>query len=95
MTLIGGGARSEYWRQMLYLILAGYNDYRTLAAMWGQRWVLARLAQVRWAKQTPLADVLPQLPLEQARIPDVRRHAVYQQRRETTSVDISMLPLMS
>lgn len=47
-------------------------------------------------KQTPLADVLPQLPLEQAHYPDAQHHAVYQQRRETfRRLYQQLLPLMS
>lgn len=36
VTLIGGGARSEYWRQMLADISGQQLDYRT--GMWGQHW---------------------------------------------------------
>lgn len=38
VTLIGGGARSEYWRQMLADISGQQLDYRT-GEMWGQHWV--------------------------------------------------------
>ncbi len=37
VTLIGGGARSEYWRQMLADISGQQLDYRT-GGMWGQHW---------------------------------------------------------
>ncbi len=55
-----------------------------------------RLAQIAVNKRTPLADVLPRLPLEQAHYPDAQRHAVYQQRRETfRRLYQQLLPLMS
>lgn len=38
ITLIGGGARSSYWRQMLSDISGLQLDYRT-GAMWARRWV--------------------------------------------------------
>lgn len=43
VTLIGGGARSEYWRQMLADISGQRLDYRT--GMWGQHW-----AQQGWRR---------------------------------------------
>lgn len=95
VTLIGGGARSEYWRQMLSDISGLQLDYRTGGDV-GPALGAARLAQIAVNKQTPLADVLPQLPLEQAHYPDAQRHAVYQQRRETfRRLYQQLLPLMS
>lgn len=44
VTLIGGGARSEYWRQMLADISGQLLDYRT-GGMWGQHW-----AQQGWRR---------------------------------------------
>lgn len=95
VTLIGGGARSEYWRQMLSDISGLQLDYRTGGDV-GPALGAARLAQIAVNKQTPLADVLPQLPLEQAHYPDAQRHTVYQQRRETfRRLYQQLLPLMS
>ncbi|EJK6933758.1 hypothetical protein NLP99_002875 [Salmonella enterica] len=95
VTLIGGGARSEYWRQMLSDISGLQLDYRTGGDV-GPALGAARLAQIAVNKQTPLADVLPQLPLEQAHYPDAQHHAVYQQRRETfRRLYQQLLPLMS
>lgn len=88
-------ARSEYWRQMLSDISGLQLDYRTGGDV-GPALGAARLAQIAVNKQTPLADVLPQLPLEQAHYPDAQRHAVYQQRRETfRRLYQQLLPLMS
>lgn len=82
ITLIGGGARSEYWRQMLSDISGLQLDYRTGGDV-GPALGAARLAQIAMNPQRPLSDLLPQLTLEQAHYPDAGRHALYQQRRET------------
>lgn len=95
ITLIGGGARSEYWRQMLSDISGLQLDYRTGGDV-GPALGAARLAQIALNPQQPLSDLLPQLMLEQAHYPDVERHALYQQRRETfRRIYQQLLPLMS
>ncbi|EDU9328052.1 xylulokinase, partial [Salmonella enterica subsp. enterica] len=95
VTLIGGGARSEYWRQMLSDISGLQLDYRTGGGV-GPALGAARLAQIAVNKQTPFADVLPPLPLEQSHYPDVQRYAIYQQRREIFHrLYQQLLPLMS
>ncbi|WP_313448344.1 FGGY-family carbohydrate kinase, partial [Pseudescherichia sp.] len=68
ITLIGGGARSAYWRQMLADISGQQLDYRTGGDV-GPALGAARLAQIAVNPETPLADLLPQLPLEQAHRP--------------------------
>lgn len=95
ITLIGGGARSEYWRQMLSDISGLQLDYRTGGDV-GPALGAARLAQIAINPQQPLSDLLPQLTLDQAHYPDVERHALYQQRRETFRRIYQQLhPLMS
>ncbi|HAU5791836.1 TPA: xylulokinase [Citrobacter freundii] len=95
ITLIGGGARSEYWRQMLSDISGLQLDYRTGGDV-GPALGAARLAQIAMNPQRPLSDLLPQLTLEQAHYPDAGRHALYQQRRETFRLIYQQLqPLMS
>ncbi|MGV4092603.1 xylulokinase [Citrobacter freundii] len=95
ITLIGGGARSEYWRQMLSDISGLQLDYRTGGDV-GPALGAARLAQIAMNPQRPLSDLLPQLTLEQAHYPDVGRHALYQQRRETfRRIYQQLQPLMS
>lgn len=95
ITLIGGGARSEYWRQMLSDISGLQLDYRTGGDV-GPALGAARLAQIAMNPQQPLSDLLPQLVLEQAHYPDTERHARYQQRRETfRRIYQQLLPLMS
>ncbi|WP_260861933.1 xylulokinase [Citrobacter sp. Marseille-Q6884] len=95
ITLIGGGARSEYWRQMLSDISGLQLDYRTGGDV-GPALGAARLAQIAMNPQKPLSDLLPQLVLEQAHYPDTERHALFQQRRETfRRIYQQLLPLMS
>lgn len=95
VTLIGGGARSEYWRQMLSDISGLQLDYRTGGDV-GPALGAARLAQIAINPEKSLAEILPQLPLEQAHFPDTQRHTMYQQRRETfRQLYQQLLPLMS
>ncbi|MDN8600872.1 xylulokinase [Citrobacter sp. S2-9] len=95
ITLIGGGARSEYWRQMLSDISGLQLDYRTGGDV-GPALGAARLAQIAVNPEKPLSDLLPQLRLEQAHYPDVQRHARYQQQRDTfRRLYQQLVPLMS
>lgn len=95
ITLIGGGARSAYWRQMLSDISGLQLDYRTGGDV-GPALGAARLAQIAMNPQQPLADILPQLTLEQAHYPDAERHALYLHRRETfRRIYQQLQPLMS
>ncbi|NDO82421.1 xylulokinase [Citrobacter sp. NCU1] len=95
ITLIGGGARSEYWRQMLSDISGLQLDYRTGGDV-GPALGAARLAQIAVNPEKPLSGLLPQLPLEQAHYPDAQRHARYQQQRATfRRLYQQLLPLMS
>ena len=82
VTLIGGGARSEYWRQMLADISGQQLDYRTGGDV-GPALGAARLAQIAANPEKSLIELLPQLPLEQSHLPDAQRYAAYQPRRET------------
>ncbi|WP_313626936.1 xylulokinase [Kosakonia sp.] len=95
ITLIGGGARSAWWRQMLADISGLQLDYRTGGDV-GPALGAARLAQIAVNPQTPLATLLPQLPVEQQHAPDATRHAHYAPRRETfRRIYQQLLPLMS
>ncbi|WLI78099.1 xylulokinase [Kosakonia sp. H02] len=95
ITLIGGGARSAWWRQMLADISGLQLDYRTGGDV-GPALGAARLAQIAVNPQTPLATLLPQLPIEQQHLPDAQRHAHYASRRETfRQIYQQLLPLMS
>ncbi|WP_433646934.1 xylulokinase [Kosakonia pseudosacchari] len=95
ITLIGGGARSAWWRQMLADISGLQLDYRTGGDV-GPALGAARLAQIAVNPQTPLTTLLPQLPVEQQHAPDAARHAHYTPRRETfRRIYQQLLPLMS
>lgn len=95
ITLIGGGARSPWWRQMLANISGLQLDYRTGGDV-GPALGAARLAQIAVNPDKPLSNLLPQLQLEQTHCPDAQQHTVYQQRRETfRRLYQQLLPLMS
>ncbi len=95
ITLIGGGARSAWWRQMLADISGHQMDYRTGGDV-GPALGAARLAQLAMNPERPLSELLPQLPLEQTHLPDAARHARYAERRETFhQIYQQLLPLMS
>ncbi|WP_058911791.1 xylulokinase [Entomohabitans teleogrylli] len=84
ITLIGGGARSAYWRQMLADISGQTLDYRTGGDV-GPALGAARLAQIAMTPGCDLHTLLPQLPLEQRHEPDAQRHADYAGRRQVFS----------
>ena len=95
VTLIGGGARSSYWRQMLADISGQKLDYRTGGDV-GPALGAARLAQIALHPGASPASLLPQLAIEQQHVPDATRHAAYQPRRETfRRIYLQLLPLMS
>lgn len=95
ITLIGGGARSAYWRQMLADISGQQLDYRTGGDV-GPALGAARLAQLALHRDKPFTDFLPQLSLEQSHRPDPQRVAHYAPRREIfRKLYQQLLPLMS
>lgn len=95
IQLIGGGARSPFWRQMLADISGQILEYRTGGDV-GPALGAARLAQIACHPQTPLAQLLPPLVLEQTHLPDAERHHYYQQQRETfRQLYQQLLPLCS
>lgn len=95
ITLIGGGARSSYWRQMLSDISGLQLDYRTGGDV-GPALGAARLAQIALNRDKPLPQLLPQLSLEQQHRPDAKNHARYAERRDVfRKIYRQLLPLMS
>ena len=95
VTLIGGGARSPYWRQMLADISGQTLDYRTGGDV-GPALGAARLAQIALSPGQSLTTLLPQLPLEQRHTPDSARHQRYAERRPMFKQIYQQLqPLMS
>ncbi|EPS5594347.1 xylulokinase [Cronobacter sakazakii] len=95
VTLIGGGARSAYWRQMLADISGVPLDYRTGGDV-GPALGAARLAQIALSPDRSLNDLLPPLALEQQHQPDAERHQRYGEQRDTfRKLYQQLLPLMS
>lgn len=95
ITLIGGGARSPYWRQMLADISGLQLDYRTGGEV-GPALGAARLAQLAVHRDRPFADILAQLDLEQQHQPAPERTACYAERREMfRQIYQQLSPLMS
>ncbi|MBF7955972.1 xylulokinase [Rahnella victoriana] len=81
ITLIGGGARSPYWRQMLADISGETLEYRTGGDV-GPALGAARLAQIAMNPGQPLEHFLPELALEQVHQPDADKHTAYAERRK-------------
>lgn len=95
IILIGGGARSAYWRQMLADISGQTLEYRTGGEV-GPALGAARLAQIALNPEKPLSELLPELPLEQRHIPDGQRHQDYAAGREKfRQLYQALKPLMS
>lgn len=95
VTLIGGGARSPYWRQMLADISGMPLDYRRGGDV-GPALGAARLAQIALNPTQPLTALLPPLPLEQAHRPEAARFERYAQRRvRFREIYQQLKPLMS
>ena len=95
ITLIGGGARSAWWRQMLADICGHALEYRTGGDV-GPALGAARLAQIAINPHKPLSEMLPELPLEQRHTPDAENHQHYAQQRETfRQLYQALLPFMT
>lgn len=80
IMLIGGGARSAYWRQMLADISGQTLDYSTGGDI-GPALGAARLAQMALQPEVAAETLLPPLPLEQRHQPDPERYQHYQRQR--------------
>ena len=95
ITLIGGGARSPFWRQVLADISGQRLEYRTGGDV-GPALGAARLAQIALNPGQPLSDLLPELPLEQVHEPNSGQHQYYAERRHTfRELYRCLLPLMA
>ncbi|AWH88720.1 xylulokinase [Limnobaculum parvum] len=82
IALIGGGARSPYWRQLLADISGQTLEYRTGGDV-GPALGAARLAQIAMNPRVALADLCPELPLEQRHVPNPELYTRYQEKRAT------------
>lgn len=76
ITLIGGGARSEYWRQLLADITGKTLDYRQGGDV-GPALGAARLAQLAVNPAHSSHVILSQPKLEKRHIPNLEKHKTY------------------
>lgn len=81
ITLIGGGAKSHYWRQLLADITSNTLEYRTGGDV-GPALGAAKLAQIALNPQKEIASLCPPLALEQIYYPNHEKVAYYQTKRE-------------
>jgi len=95
ITLIGGGARSSFWRQMLANISGETLDYCT-GGDTGPALGAARLAQMAGLSDKEFDGFLPVLELEERHFPDPVAHERYLKKREIFSeLYHRLVPLMS
>ena len=82
ITLIGGGAKSAYWRQLLADITGKTFEYRTGGDV-GPALGAAKLAQIALNPQQDIAQFCQPLALEAVYQPNMHRYNYYQQKRQT------------
>ncbi|TKI06102.1 xylulokinase [Martelella alba] len=81
IALIGGGARSHYWRQLLADVSGETLDYRRGGDV-GPALGAARLAQLSCFPGVSPGELLPELPVESRYCPDNARHQGFSEKRE-------------
>lgn len=81
IALIGGGAKSAYWRQLLADISGKTFEYRTGGDV-GPALGAAKLAQIALNPEQDIANFCRPLPLEKIYQPNSARYAEYQAKRE-------------
>lgn len=81
IALIGGGAKSAYWRQLLADISGKTFEYRTGGDV-GPALGAAKLAQIALNPNQDIASFCQPLPLEQVYQPNSARYAEYQEKRQ-------------
>jgi xylulokinase len=81
ISLIGGGTRSAFWRQLLADVSGQRLEYRQGGDV-GPALGAARLAQLACSPQATFADLLPSFPLEAEYQPNRQQHEIYQQQRQ-------------
>jgi xylulokinase len=81
ISLIGGGARSAYWRQMLADIFGMKVVFREGGDV-GPALGAARLAILGTNPQMTISDVCPEPTVVQTHLPDVTHTTLYQPKRE-------------
>nr|ACH87161.1 xylulokinase [Actinobacillus succinogenes] len=80
IALIGGGAKSAYWRQLLADISGRTMEYRTGGDV-GPALGAAKLAQIALNPNENIADLCQPLPLEAVYRPRAERAAYYAEKR--------------
>lgn len=94
ITLIGGGAKSRYWRQLLADVLQRPVNYRTGGDV-GPGLGAARLAQLALDTNKDLQQICPQPDLESVFEPNAERVPLLTQRRKVfQSLYSHLTPLM-
>lgn len=81
ITLIGGGAKSAYWRQLLADITGKTFEYRTGGDV-GPALGAAKLAQIALNPQQDIAQFCQPLALEAVYQPNMHRYNYYQHKRQ-------------
>lgn len=81
IALIGGGAKSAYWRQLLSDVSGKTLEYRTGGDV-GPALGAAKLAQIALHPTQDIAQFCQPLPLEAVYHPNLQRYEFYQQKRE-------------
>ena len=95
ITLIGGGARSAWWRQMLAVLSGQVMEYRSGGDV-GPALGAARLAQIAGLEISQVESFLPAPELQQRHTPDTKKHRAWQPRRELfRQLYTALAPLMS
>jgi xylulokinase len=84
ITVIGGGARSALWRQMLSDVLNKTIVFRSGGEV-GPALGAARLAQLASDSSKTVAEVCPQPPVVASHTPNATKHTMYAKRRTTFS----------
>jgi len=79
INLIGGGARSPFWRQLLADVINQPLTFREGGEV-GPALGAARLARLALEPQMKLAEVCPPPPLISQHLPDPERHAMLAER---------------
>lgn len=94
ISMIGGGSRSAFWRQMLADVSGCTLNY-CVGAEVGPALGACRLAQIAMEKRRSLDDLLPPLAVKQSHIPDMEMHKIYAKRRQVFAMLYKKLyPLM-
>lgn len=81
ISLVGGGSKSEYWRQMLADVIGKPLDYREGGEV-GPALGAARLAIIGFDKNRDINEICAQPKLIKTYIPCVTKHQYYEIRRQ-------------